>query len=200
VQTYNLGLAEQPGEALFELDRFAPMTATMYPEVFRDGIDKSASLTQWAVAGLADLDVVRPGKKWIRLARRGLEIPGIRSAVLLALAPGFAGLRLRRRLLLQHRRCHLQTLSQALASTGVPNVDLVKIDAEGSEEAILRGIADADWPRFRQFVIEVHNVSGRLERMSKLLEARGYRTVQGCENWATHKLLGIFTLYAIRPD
>ena len=89
-------------------------------------------------------------------------------------------------------------LSESLAETGVDSVDLVKIDVEGSEESILAGIQDSDWDRFHQFVIEVHDVNGRLNRMSDLLEHHGYRTFLAREDWEMHGLLGIWTLYAIK--
>jgi hypothetical protein len=35
--------------------------------------------------------------------------------------------------------------------------------------------------------------------MTAELERRGYRTVRAREDWAIHELLGIWTLYAMRP-
>jgi len=93
----------------------------------------------------------------------------------------------------------LITLSQALALSGESHVDLVKIDVEGAEEEVLAGIGDADWPRIRQFVIEVHDVDGRLDRMTRLLEARGFQATHAREDWKLHQVLRISTLYAARP-
>ncbi|GAA0484564.1 FkbM family methyltransferase [Streptomyces stramineus] len=52
-------------------------------------------------------------------------------------------------------------------------VDLVKIDVEGAELEVLDGIDDADWPRIRNCVIEVHDSNDRLARMKSLLRGRG---------------------------
>jgi FkbM family methyltransferase len=194
----NVGLADRAGEAVFELDRFSTIASTMHPDVFERGASRTASPATWASAGLADLDRVTP-QRWIGVMRRALATPVVRSAALAVLAPVALALRLRKRLFLQRTRCPLQTLSQALAESGAARVDLVKIDVEGAEEQVLGGIADEDWGRLRQFVIEVHDVDGRLDRMAALLERRGYRTVRAREDWAIHELLSISTLYAARP-
>ena len=108
-RSYNLGLAEKSGEAIFELDRFSTIASTMHPRVFDEGSDKQASATKWADAALADFDKIDPGKPWVRLARRGLEMRGVRMLILLGLAGGYLALRLRRSLFLRHQRCKLQT-------------------------------------------------------------------------------------------
>ncbi len=93
----------------------------------------------------------------------------------------------------------VRTVSAMLTATGVDAVDLARIDAEGAEEHVLAGIADADWPRIRQLVIEVHDVGDRIARLRTVLDARGYRTAHAREDWALHQMLGISTLYAVRP-
>jgi FkbM family methyltransferase len=53
-------------------------------------------------------------------------------------------------------------------------VDLLKIDTEGAELDILRGIDDGDWPRVRNVVLELHDMGGRLREVVDLLSARGF--------------------------
>jgi len=200
-RAYNFGLADKAGEAMFEFDRFATIASSMHPSVFNDGKRQNTSKAIFAEAALIDLEKVTGANEWIQIARSNLKRPVLREIVLLFLGAANLGLRLRRRAFLKHRRCELKTLSEALAISGSDVVDLVKIDVEGAEESILAGIDDEDWSRLRQFVIEVHDVAGRLDRMSRLLQNRGYRTIQAREDWAIHELLGISTLYAIRqPD
>lgn len=67
------------------------------------------------------------------------------------------------------------TLSQLLATWGVGSVDLLKIDAEGDELNVLRGLRSADWPKVRQVVLEVHDIYGRLEHTLRLLRRHGFR-------------------------
>lgn len=197
-RSYSFGLADRPGEAVFVFDRFASMASTMHTDVFERGADKAASGRQWASAALSDFDKMNPGKLPVRLAQRWLETGGLREAILLIMAAGYLALRLRSRLFLRRRNCKLKTLSGALADTGADSIDLVKIDVEGSEEAVLDGIADKDWNRLRQLVIEVHDIDGRLQRMSDTLEHHGFHVIREREDWALHELLGIWTLYAIR--
>jgi FkbM family methyltransferase len=47
-------------------------------------------------------------------------------------------------------RCALCTLSEVLAQQHLAHVDLLKIDVEGAELDVLRGVLPADWPRIRQ--------------------------------------------------
>jgi FkbM family methyltransferase len=197
-QAHNMGLAARSGEAVFEVDRFATMASTMHPEMHKEIARRQVRMASWIAASLADLEKVAPDASWLRPARRALERPLARLAVLAVLAPIFLLLQLRRWLFLQRPICRLHTLSAMLKETGVASVDLVKIDVEGAEEEVLDGIDDADWPRLRQMVIEVHDVDGRVDRMADLLERRGYRTVRARDEWATVEVLGIYTLYAVR--
>lgn len=52
-------------------------------------------------------------------------------------------------------------------------VDLLKVDVERAELAVLRGVDAADWPRIRQVSMEVHDVDGQLERVLDLLRTQG---------------------------
>ncbi|CAM9293383.1 unnamed protein product, partial [Ectocarpus sp. 12 AP-2014] len=58
--------------------------------------------------------------------------------------------------------CSVVPLSLALHQLGLPGVDLLKVDVEGDELAVLHGIDDDDWPKIRQIALEVHDIDGRL--------------------------------------
>jgi FkbM family methyltransferase len=53
-------------------------------------------------------------------------------------------------------------------------IDLVKIDVEGAELEVLRGLSIPDWDRIRSFVIEVNDVESRLDAVCALLAEHGY--------------------------
>jgi 31-O-methyltransferase len=192
-----VGLADREGEARFEVDRFMTITATMHPRVFDRG--RRVSAGSWVVAAIADADRVRPSRA-LRLLAAGLAAPVTSPVILTLMAPIAVLLSIRRRMFLRRPRCRLTTLSNALAASGVTHVNLIKIDVEGAEEQVLAGIDDRDWPRLHQFAIEVHDVEKRLERLTVLLERRGYRTSRARADWALHELLDIWTLYAVRDD
>ncbi|MEU5163243.1 amino acid adenylation domain-containing protein [Streptomyces sp. NPDC020875] len=91
----------------------------------------------------------------------------------------------------------LRTVSQLIREHGLTEVDLLKIDAERSELAALRGIEPAHWPLIHQIVAEVHDTDDRVAVVTGLLETRGFRvavrTPEGLDG------TGMFQLYATRP-
>ncbi len=91
----------------------------------------------------------------------------------------------------------VDTLSSIMRRERVARIDLLKIDAEKSEQDILDGIAERDWPAIRQLAIEVHDSHDRVSRMTRMLEARGY-LVEVDEDEA-HAHTALRQLYAIRP-
>ncbi|WNV87685.1 FkbM family methyltransferase [Umezawaea sp. Da 62-37] len=58
----------------------------------------------------------------------------------------------------------------------VERIDLVKIDVEGAELEVLKGITETDWKRIGQLVVEVQQVDNRLEDVVDLLRTNGYTT------------------------
>ena len=54
----------------------------------------------------------------------------------------------------------VKTLATLIEEERLERIDLLKIDAEKSELAILRGLRDADWRIVRQIVVEVHDPEG----------------------------------------
>ncbi|GIF75625.1 amino acid adenylation domain-containing protein [Asanoa siamensis] len=70
--------------------------------------------------------------------------------------------------------CTVTRLSDMLTAEAVDHVDLLKIDVQDSELALLAGIDDADWPRIAQVVAEVRDLGGRLARTVALLRQRGF--------------------------
>ncbi|WP_165252326.1 FkbM family methyltransferase [Paludisphaera soli] len=74
----------------------------------------------------------------------------------------------------KERVCTLTRLSTVVAERGIDRIDLLKIDVEGSEWDVLRGVDDADWGKIKQLVVEVHDVESGSTGMAEWLEARGY--------------------------
>lgn len=92
--------------------------------------------------------------------------------------------------------CELRTLSSFLAEEGLDHVDLLKIDVERAELDVLGGIEEADWPRIRQVVVEVHDEYGRGAVITRLLRSHGFQVGWGQE--ADMKDTTIRMLYATR--
>jgi len=72
------------------------------------------------------------------------------------------------------RLCTLTRLSTIVEEQGIERIDLLKIDVEGAEWEVLRGIGEDDWRKIRQLVIEVHDVQPGADDMADWLDDRGY--------------------------
>lgn len=65
------------------------------------------------------------------------------------------------------------TLSEIVREHGLERIDLLKIDVEGSELAVLQGIDERDWGRIDRVALEVNDVDGRVRAVEDLLSDRG---------------------------
>lgn len=86
------------------------------------------------------------------------------------------------RFLSETYECALRRLSEVIASENVARIDLLKIDVQRAEMDVLEGIDEADWPKIRQVVLEVHDAdgqetAGRTRKIAALLERHGFETL-----------------------
>ena len=96
----------------------------------------------------------------------------------------------------QNIRCAVRTLSSILDDDypDVERIDLLKIDVEGSELLVLRGISKGHMKLIRQLVLEVHDVDGRLAEVLKLLANSGF----DCTTISGESGARAFIVYATR--
>jgi amino acid adenylation domain-containing protein/non-ribosomal peptide synthase protein (TIGR01720 family)/FkbM family methyltransferase len=94
--------------------------------------------------------------------------------------------------------CQLRTISNLIREQGVERIDLLKIDAEKSELDVVQGVAERDWEKIKQVVIEVQDSEGRLEKIEQLLKQNGFHVV--VEQDAILKNTGLYNVYATRAD
>lgn len=73
----------------------------------------------------------------------------------------------------------IDTLSNEIARLGLRHIDLLKIDTEGAEKEVLAGLDDADWPKVRQMMVEVHLGAEERDRIESQLQSRGFATSIG---------------------
>ncbi|MBE7494825.1 MAG: FkbM family methyltransferase [Verrucomicrobiaceae bacterium] len=95
----------------------------------------------------------------------------------------------------QELLCPLRSLSSLIREWDLACVDLLKVDAERSELAVLRGIEPQDWPKIRQIVIEVHDAA-TLHAVEELLREKGFRFVAEQEQALAQS--GVFNGFATR--
>jgi amino acid adenylation domain-containing protein/FkbM family methyltransferase len=94
--------------------------------------------------------------------------------------------------------CPLKTISEVIHENNIERIDLLKVDVEKSELNVLSGIADEDWPRIRQLVIEVHDENGRLREITDLLQRHGFNVI--CEQDSLLAHTSLYNLYAVHPS
>nr|ASV47148.1 non-ribosomal peptide synthetase [uncultured bacterium] len=81
------------------------------------------------------------------------------------------------RLVTETVTCPVSTISEVIRREAVERIDLLKVDVEKSELAVLSGIAEEDWPKIRQVILEVHDEAGQLDAVATLLRNRGFQAV-----------------------
>lgn len=79
--------------------------------------------------------------------------------------------------------CELRTISDVIDEHAIDRIDYLKVDTEGAEMNVLKGIRSEHWPMVRQAVVEVHEGKPALKKVVDLLESTGFRTVveQPCD-------------------
>jgi FkbM family methyltransferase len=106
--------------------------------------------------------------------------------------------------LLDHRfesrtySCPLRPLSHVLRERSIDRIDLLKIDVQKAEHEVLRGIAERDWSKIQQVVLEVHDRNGRLQDLESTLTDRGFEV--STEQETLYEGTDIHNVYARRPD
>lgn len=93
--------------------------------------------------------------------------------------------------------CEIRKTSDAIKELGVEKIDLLKVDCEGAELGVIRGISDDDWKKVKSAVIEVHDKHNRLEIIKGILIKQGFDKLHvekevGLEN------TDLFNIYAHR--
>jgi FkbM family methyltransferase len=93
--------------------------------------------------------------------------------------------------------CPVRTVSEMIHQEGVRRIDLLKVDVEKAELDVLEGIAPADWALIRQVAVEVHDLNGRLARITDLLSANGFDAI-AADQEPLFRGSEIYALYAWR--
>lgn len=200
-ELYRVALAARSGQATLELNPRWSLDAGIDTQSFARDARRRAGLDAWVFAFLHD--AARAGGISPRVAQPLKQ--ALRKPLLGRLLLGGAWLLERAMTSIQRRKvqrveCAVTTLSDVMRHSGIEAVDLVKIDVEGAEWEVLQGVNEADWPRLRQLVVEVHNVGGRVERVRELLESKGFTVTVAQDDWALIRLMDVHMIYAVsRP-
>ena len=174
--THNLALGAEADVVQFAYFRWLSALSTRFPAWI------GAHATEGAMAVLDDAQLA-PRFGWFRRAPAWLR----RAIVAIVL-----------RLFMQPRpvSCRVETLSRVVHALGIGKIDLLKIDVEGAEWDVLRGIGAPDWNRIAQVVAEVHDENGRVAQVETLLREHGFTVTSEPEPQSA--AWGVWLVWAIR--
>jgi FkbM family methyltransferase len=101
---------------------------------------------------------------------------------------------------LEEVRAELESLDNIIKQHELARIDLLKIDVEGSELAVLRGLGSESWPKVRQVVLETHNRDGRQVEIEALLRSNGLTDIRTAAQKTIDNGLDSLLLLASRPN
>ncbi|MCD7444483.1 FkbM family methyltransferase [Streptomyces lincolnensis] len=94
--------------------------------------------------------------------------------------------------------CRIDRLETVAAELGIDRIDFLKIDVEGFEVKVLKGIGDSLWPRIAQAAVEVEDDNGELAEVTELFAARGMTTV--VEQPEEYRGTSVYNVFASREE
>lgn len=93
-------------------------------------------------------------------------------------------------------RVKVRPLSSVLDEQDIDHIDLLKVDVEGAELDVLRGIEDRHWPVIRQAVVEVERWQRSRDSVCQVFAAHGFTI--GVEQDSVQLAADIGMLFAVR--
>ncbi|PNP47760.1 hypothetical protein THARTR1_10445 [Trichoderma harzianum] len=79
----------------------------------------------------------------------------------------------------------LERLSHFLNNRpSLERIDLLKVDVEGAELEVIRGLDDIHWDMIQNVVLETWEASGVRSEIEKLLESKGFTITREAAEWA----------------
>lgn len=87
---------------------------------------------------------------------------------------GLVGRKLRVMRRIETHQVRVRPLSAVVDEEGIDRVDLLKIDVEGAELDVLRGIEERHWPLIRQAVVEVEGWAENRDTVCEVFDAHGF--------------------------
>jgi FkbM family methyltransferase len=91
----------------------------------------------------------------------------------------------------------MTTIADVLAERQIAGVDFVKIDVEGAELDVLRGVGDENWPKIQALAAEVHDFDDRVAHISEMLSSLGFSQILVEQNWPFEGT-NVYTVHAAR--
>jgi FkbM family methyltransferase len=93
--------------------------------------------------------------------------------------------------------CVVTTVSEVVREHAIDRVDFLKVDVEGAELDVLRGIEPGDWPKIQMLAAEVHDIDHRVAKIRAMLAAAGFAHIRVDQDWP-HEGTNVYMLHAAR--
>ncbi|MGW5744314.1 FkbM family methyltransferase [Amycolatopsis sp. NPDC003861] len=151
--------------------------------------------SSWRDAANVEDERKRVTASVVEMIRRGGLGAGLRR-VPAPILRGIVGRKLRVMRELETHRVRVRPLSAVLDELGIERVDLLKVDVEGAELDVLRGLEDRHWPLVRQAVVEVEGWRRHRDTVRDVFAARGF-TVEAVQD-PVQEAADIGMVYAVR--
>jgi FkbM family methyltransferase len=195
LRVFDCAVGEAAASVPFTFSPLSSVGASMFPDDVMGASDSSQGLGAWLDAATQDLLRAGslPGFVAAFIERFAQSLP-VRTLLL----AHFVAMVVATKLTTRRFDVRVRPFSELLAEVGDERVDFLKIDVEGAEEHVVRGICPEDWRRVQQVALEVHDVAGRVDRLAEMLAEQGFEVSRDREDWGVHKILRIVTLYGVR--
>ncbi|HET6709138.1 FkbM family methyltransferase [Amycolatopsis sp.] len=151
--------------------------------------------SSWRDAANVETERRRVTASVVEMIRRGGLGAGL-SRVPAPILRGIVGRKLRVMRELETHRVRVRPLSAVLDEQGIERVDLLKVDVEGAELDVLRGLEDRHWPRVAQAVVEVEGWRRHRDTVREVFAARGF-TVEAVQD-PVQEAADIGMVFAVR--
>ena len=93
--------------------------------------------------------------------------------------------------------CEVATLSHIINLKQINKIDLLKMDCEGHEWEVIKGIKDQDWSKIKSIVMEVHNIDNRAQKVESILKDKGFNKIT-LEKEKALENTNLVNIYALR--
>ena len=208
VHLHQVGIGSQGGTAKFDFDTSVSIGTSMcHDEVYKNA--ELHRVVAWTRAGL--LDMIESGNLPEQPTRTICDLlnhPVLGYIVFILLIPVMIVLTVYNLAAPQTKfmvECPIRRLDEFLFDmckadrSKLKRIDLMKIDVEGAEWAVIQSMSQETWDMVQQIVIEVHDIDGRIQKVKDLLKQKGFKhIVEDAEDWESHKLLKMSSLFARR--
>jgi FkbM family methyltransferase len=180
VQLRRCALGDHEHDAtLFFRPRLSP-TSTLYSEALSDPLQLIDGMLKEPPA-----EYRRAFSRWVRRLPRGLTREVLRRAGRWSQAQ------------VVETGCHVTTLTQVMRHHAIASVDFLKVDVEGAELDVLRGIAPDDWDKIRALAVEIHDLGNRVDTIGTMVRSAGLDHVSVEQEWPFEGT-NVYMLHAAR--